>query len=300
MKNYISTTLVFILMSCTIAWGQTKKPTTTKKPLIAKKSTKIISPKTTTKTTTTTTTSSNPSVKPTVGQKKTTTTNPAVKPAGGQKKKTITPKQSIPTSTTTTQSKGPSIGENKKKDKVEVIKEPKYKRIRGVRFGVRVEASQFIPFETGADVAFSPGFNAGLIVNIPLNEKFSIQPEVLYAMGIQQSNEIAGSFEKFTTGSILTPVTLKINLGKGSTKFMVNVGGYANYYLSSISEETVLKGKTSTNYDLTGTDRFSYGAVLGLGVKLNKSILIEARSFYDLKNTTNKSIIATLGIGYLF
>ena len=294
-------------MSCTIAWGQTKKPTTTKKPLIAKKSAKIVSPKTTTKTTTTTTTTSNPAVKPTVGQKKTTTTTSVVKPTVGQKKTTtttttttITPKQSSPTSTTTTQSKGPSIGENKKKDKVEVIKEPKYTRIRGVRFGIRVEASQFIPFETGADVALSPGFNAGLIVNIPLNEKFSIQPEVLYGMGIQQSNEIAGSFEKFTTGSILTPVTLNINLGKGSTKFMVNVGGYANYYLSSISEEIVSKVKTSLSYDLTGTDRFSYGAVLGLGVKLKKSILIEARSFYDLKNTTNKSMVATLGIGYLF
>ncbi|MBC7408131.1 MAG: PorT family protein [Arcicella sp.] len=294
MKNYIIATLLIVLMSGKITWSQTKKPVTTKK------STTKAYPKTTNKTTTTTTTTTSSSaVKPPVVEKKTTTTTT-----------TITPPQSIPTSTTTTQSSGPSKVGKVKEDKVEVVKEPKYKKIKTpsdvngsskrVKFGIRVEASQFISFETGEDVAFSPGLNAGLIINILLNETFAIQPEVLYAMGVQQSNEIAGSFEKLTTGSILTPITLDINLGKGSTKFMVKVGGYANYYLSSTYEEAVSTFKTSIAYDLTGTNRFSYGTVLGIGVKLNKSILIEARSFYDLKNTNNKSMVATLGIGYLF
>ena len=291
MKNYFIATLLIVLMSGKITWSQTKKPATTKK------STTKVYPKTTSKTTTKTTTTSSSAVKPPIVEKKTTIIT------------TITPPQSIPTSTTTTQSSGPSKVGKVKEDKVEVVKEPKYKKLKTPsdvnssskrdKIGIRMEASQFISFETGADVAFSPGLNAGLIVNIPLNETFAIQPEVLYAMGVQQSNEIAGSFEKLITGSILTPITLDINLGKGSTKFMVKVGGYANYYLSSTSEETVSKFKTSITYDLTGTNRFSYGTVLGIGVKLNKSILIEARSFYDLKNINNKSIVATLGIGYL-
>ena len=297
MKNYIFPTLLIILMSSTIVLAQTKKPTTNKKPKTT------VSPKTTT-------TTSSPVVKPPAVERETTTTTTiTTTPSNTTKPSTST------SSTTIIQSAGPSKGgkvknEKVKEDNVEVVKEPKYKKIKtprglngsstGVKFGIRAEASQFITFETGVDIAFSPGFNAGLIVNIPLNETFAIQPEILYAMGVQQSNEIAGSFEKFTTGSILTPVTLNINLGQGSTKFMVNVGGYTNYYLNSTSETTIAKVKTSMSNDLTGIDRFSYGTVLGLGMKLNKSILIEARSFYDLKNTNNKSMLATLGIGYLF
>ncbi len=288
MKSYIIPTLLIILMSCTISLSQTKNPTTTKKPETSVKST---APKTTTNTTTKK--PSIPVVKPPLVERETTTTTT-----------TTTLPSTSTSSTTTIQSSGPSKGAKVKDEKVnendvEVVKEPN-SNSGGVRFGIRAEVSQFVSFKIGADVSFSPGFNAGLIVNIPLSETFAIQPEVLYAMNVQQSNEIAGTFERLTTGSILTPVTLNINLGKSSTKFMVNIGGYANYYLNSTVEKTFLKVKVLISNDLTGTDRFSYGSVLGLGVKLNKSILIEARSFYDLKYSNNKAMVTTLGVGYLF
>ena len=294
MKNCIIPTLLIILMSCTIVLSQTKNPTTTKKPETTVKST---APKTTTNTTTNK--SSTPPVKPPLIERETTTTTTTTTmPTSTSKPSTST------SSTTTIQSSGPSKGAKVKDEKVnkndvEVVKELNSSSA-GVRFGIRAEVSQFVSFKTGSDVSFSPGFNAGLVVNIPLSETFAIQPEVLYAMNVQQSNEIAGTFERLTTGSILTPVTLNINLGKSSTKFMVNIGGYANYYLNSTVEKTFLKVKMAISNDLTGTDRFSYGSVLGLGVKLNKSILIEARSFYDLKYSNNKAMVTTLGVGYLF
>lgn len=291
MKNCIISTLLIILMSCTVVLSQTKNPTTTKKPETTVKST---APNTTTNKK-----PSTPVVKPPLVERETTTTTTTTTlPSSTSKPSTST------SSTTTIQSSGPSKGVKVKDEKVnendvEVVKEPS-SNSGGVRFGIRAEVSQFVSFKTGADVSFSPGFNAGLIVNIPLSETFAIQPEVLYAMNVQQSNEIAGTFERLTTGSILTPVTLNISLGKSSTKFMVNIGGYANYYLSSTVEKTFLKVKVAVSNDLTGTDRFSYGSVLGLGVKLNKSILIEARSFYDLKYSNNKAMVTTLGVGYLF
>jgi hypothetical protein len=89
------------------------------------------------------------------------------------------------------------------------------------------------------------------------------------------------------------------NLGNSPTKFMINLGGYAEYALSASSEISVGGVKTIPPVTL-GDDKFGYGAALGLGVKINGSFLIEARSFYDLKTSNNKSIVSTIGIGYMF
>jgi hypothetical protein len=203
------------------------------------------------------------------------------------------------------------VEEKVKEPVAEKVKEPKYKKVKspresasgdkgGVRIGIRAEASQLFILEQGSEVAISPGFNAGLIVNLPLSEALAIQPEVLYSMGVAQSKEVAGTYYKSTLNTVLAPVTLNINLGHGPTKFMINLGGYAQYLLSTKIEESIAGVKTSMNADLTGTDRFDYGATVGLGVKINSSFLIEARSFYGLKDNSGKVMFATFGIGYLF
>ena len=326
MKNQLIVTLLIVLMSGTIAMAQTKKPTTTtKKPTTTVKSSV---PKTTTtkKTTTTTTTTTPVAVPPPVVEEKKTTTTTTTTETPTETKSTTTP--STTTTTTTTQSSGPSKGKKTseprvKEPKPERVREPRPVRVReprpervrtprepngssgGVKFGIRAEGSQFVTFEQGASFLFSPGINAGLIVNIPISEKLAVQPEVLYSMQTAKIDGILlgganGDFFKITNSSILTPLTLNINLGQSSTKFMINLGGYAEYALSSESQESVGGVKTSMSADLAGTDRFSYGTVFGLGVKLNGNFLIEARTFYDLKTSNNKSILSTIGIGYMF
>jgi hypothetical protein len=306
MKNHFIATLLFLCVTG-VAMGQTKKPTTTtKKPSTTVKTTP---PKTTTKTTTTTTTTS--PVVTTPVETQTTTTPPS-----SQKTSTSTTTTTTPSTTTTTQSSGPSKGkkpadpkpEKVKEPKPEKVKEPKPEKVRepkpekvktprassdggGVKFGIRAEATQAVSFESGGSYDFSPGVNAGLFVNIPFSEKVSIQPEVLYSM-----TNSAISPAKYTTNSILAPVTFNFNLGSGSTKFVISPGGYAEYLLSA----STTKSGVSVAADLTGLDKFSYGAVLGLGVKINSKLLIETRAFYDLKTSNNKDILATLGIGYMF
>ena len=325
MKNLFIVTLLIICMSATVGMTQTKKPsTTTKKPTTTVKSNV---PKTTTvkKTTTTTTTTTPVAVPPPVVEEKKTTTTTTTTTTPTETKSVTTP--STTTTTTTTQSSGPSKGKKVAEPKPEKVREPKPEKIRepkpervrtprpervrtprepngssgGVRFGIRAEANQFISFEQGAGLEFSPGFNAGLIVNLPLSEKIAIQPEVLYSMtSVKSNNGGAGDYVKYTAGSILTPVLLNINLGNGSTKFMINLGGYAEYALSASSEESVSGVKTTMTGDLTGLDRFFYGTVGGIGVKLNNKLTIETRSFYDLKTAKNNSIFTTFGIGYMF
>jgi Outer membrane protein beta-barrel domain len=322
MKNQFIITLLCLSLFGTIATAQTKKPTTTtKKPSTTVKST---APKTTTsKTTTTKTTTTVPTTGTTtttapviVEEKKTTTTTTTSSPTQDNSSSTN------PSSTTIQQSSGPSKGGKKpaeakpekvKEPKPERVREPKPERVReprpekvrnpssdeGIRFGIRAEANQFVSFEGGGQPDFSPGVNAGLIVNIPISESVAIQPEVLYSMTNIKASEGA-DYDKTTLGSILVPVTFNIKLGQGPTKFMINPGGYADYLLSLSKEESIGGAKSSGSLDLTGADRFGYGAVLGLGVKLNSGLMIETRAFYDLKTSNNKSILATFGIGYMF
>jgi hypothetical protein len=326
MKNQFIITLLCLSFIGTMATAQTKKPTTTTTTPVRKPSTTVKStaPKTTTtKTSTTkTTTTTVPSTTNT-----TTTTIPVVV----EEKKTTTtssPTQDNSTnstsgSTTIQQSSGPSKGGKKPADarpervrepkpervrepKPERVREPKPERVRtasndegGIKFGIRAEGTQVVSFEEGGQPDFSPGVNAGLIVNIPVSEAIAIQPEVLYSMTSIKVSDGA-DYQKITSGSILAPVTFNIKLGQGPTKFMINPGGYADYLLNVNTEESIGGTKSSGSIDLTGTDKFSYGAVLGLGVKLSSGLLIETRAFYDLKTSNNKSILATFGIGYFF
>lgn len=308
MKNPRILTLLFLTLSITIGAAQTKKPTT-KKPTTTVKSTP--SKTTTTQKTTTTTTTTPVAVPPVVQEKKTTTT---------ETRSQTTP-SSTTTTTTTTQSSGPTKNKNNSQPS---MKEPKPKRVResktervkelrldnngtnisagGIRLGIRAEATQLLSFEEGGQPDFSPGFNAGLIVNFPLSRNIAIQPEILYSMAsIKATNPIsAKDFVRSTSSSVLAPVTVNFNLGNGSTKFMVNPGGYMNYLLVASASQSVSGVTESAAIDLTGVDKLSYGAVLGLGVKINGIFLVEVRSFYDLKESNNKSIFSTVGIGYMF
>ena len=311
MKNHFIVTLLIVLMSGTIAMAQTKKPTTPiKKPTTTVKSNV---PKTTTiKKTTTTTTTTTPVTPPPIVEEKKTTTTTTTTETPTEKKSTTTP--STTTTTTTTQSSRPSKGKKTSEPRVkepnsERVREPRPERVRtprpervktprepnassgGVRFGLRVEATQALTFELGGNYDISPGVNAGLFANVPLSEKVSIQPEVLYSMQVAKIDPV-----KNITNSILVPITFNFNLGNGSTKFVISPGGYANYFLSA---SNTTNGVTVAA-DLTGVDKFYYGAVLGLGVKINGNFLIEARSFYDLKESNNKTFLSTIGIGYMF
>ena len=296
MKNPFILALLISCVSITVAMAQTKKTTTpTKKPTTTVKSS---APQT-----------SNP-------KKTTTTTSPVVSPPVVEQNKTTTtttPTQNTttPSTTTTIQSSGPSKGKNNSEPKPERVREPKPEKVKtprvpngssgGVKFGIRAEATQIVTFEQGGSSGIAPGVNAGLIVNIPFSEKVSIQPEVLFSMQtFKISNSGTSDYVKATGNSILAPVILNLNLGRSSTKFMVNLGGYAEYALSASTEQSINGDKLSKTIDLSGMDKFSYGTVVGLGVKLNNNFLIEARSFYDLKTSNNKTIVATLGIGYLF
>jgi hypothetical protein len=303
MKYHFVINLLCLCLIGNISLAQQKKPISPKKPTTTIKTTP---PKTAPKTTViskppTTTTPTPPATTPKVEEKKPAkTTVPSSPPV-----KVETPEEQ-PSSTTVQQSTGPIKGN--KLEEAEV-KEPKPKKIktpkipiegREIRFGVRAEITQHYTLEVGGGIDLSPGVNIGLLANLPISEQVSLQPEVLFSLINIQSSTDDNNYVKSSIGSVLVPLMFNFNFGKNATKFMINLGGYANYGLSQ-STKVISLGKTikDGSVDL-GNDRFDYGLGVGVGVKLNSKLIIEARSFYGMKDNINKNGFGTIGVGYFF
>ncbi len=309
MKYYFFINLLCLYLIVNISLAQQKKPVSPKKPTATVKTTvpKQTLPKTNipTKPTTTTTTKPSTTVIPVptptkVEEKKpakTNTTSPA-------SIKTETPTEQ-PSSTTIQQSSGPIKG-NKLEEEIKDSKSQKAKtpkiplEARAIKFGIRAEATQSFTLENGSGINLSLGVNIGLIVNLPINKIVSIQPEVLYSMVNTKASTDDNNYVKSSIGSVLVPLMFNFNFGKSTTKFMLNLGGYGNYGLSQ-NTKIVSSGTTIKEglIDL-GNDRFDFGGGIGVGVKLKNKLIIEARSFYGMKDNFNKNGFGTIGVGYFF
>ncbi len=304
MKYYFIINLLYFSLIGNISLAQQNKPISPKKPTTT---VKITAPKQATS-------------KTTIPPKPSTTVISTPPPSKAEEKKpskittTSTPviKTEIPTeqpsSTTIQQSSGPMKG-NKLEEEEEEVKEMKPKKIktpkipiegRDIKFGVRAEITQHYTLNMGGGIDLSPGVNIGLMANLPITEIVSIQPEVLFSLINIQSSTDDNNYVKSAIGNILVPLMFNLNFGKSSTKFMLNLGGYANYGLSQ-STKVISLGKTvkDGSVDL-GNDRFDYGLGIGVGVKLNNKLIIEARSFYGMKDNINKNGFGTIGVGYFF
>jgi hypothetical protein len=302
MKYHFAINLLCLYLIGNISLAQQKKPISPKKPTVTIKTTPPkTAPKTTVISKPPTTTTNPPTTPPKVEEKKPAKTNAASNPP--TKTETSTEQ---PSSTTIQQSTGPMKGN--KLDEVEV-KEPKLKKTktpkipiegREIKFGVRAEATQHYTLEVGGGVDLSPGINVGILANLPISEQVSIQPEVLYSIISIKSSTDDNNYVKSSIGSVLVPLMFNFNFGNNTTKFMLNLGGYANYGLSQ-STKVISLGKTvkDGSVDL-GNDRFDYGLGVGIGVKLNNKLMVEARSFYGMKDNINKNGFGTIGVGYFF
>ena len=301
MKYQFIICLISLSFIGNIALSQQKKPISPKKPTTTVKTTapKPTIPNSTVPTKPSTTVISTPPPTKVEGKKptkNTTSSTPVIK--------TEIPSEQ-PSSTTIHQSSGPIKGnkmeEEVKESKSKKVKTPKIPlQGRFIKFGIRAEATQSFTLENGGSIDLSPGVNIGLIVNMPINEIVSIQPEILYSIINVRASTDENNYVKSSISSVLVPLMLNFNFGKNTTKFIFNLGGYSNYGLSQ-STKSVSVGITikDSAVDL-GNDRFDFGGGIGVGVKLKNKLIIEARSFYSMKDNINKNGFGTIGVGYFF
>ena len=304
MKYYFAIYLFCLSLIGNVSLAQQKKPISPKKPTVIIKTLppKIV-PKTTVITKPSTTTTSTPPTSPT--PPKTEEKKPAKTTNNPPTPKTEMPTEQ-PSSTTIQQSTGPVKG-NKLEDLT--VKEPKQKKVKtpkipiegkDIKLGVRAEITQHYSFDVSGGIDFSPGINIGVLANLPITEQIAIQPELLYSIINIKSSIDDNNYVKSSIGSILVPLMFNFSFGKNDTKYMLNLGGYTNYGLSQ-SLKVITSGTTikDSSIDL-GNDRFDYGLGVGVGVKLNNKLMIEARTFYGMKDNINKNGFGSVGVGYFF
>lgn len=188
------------------------------------------------------------------------------------------------------------------------VKEP-------VRFGIKgaATASQFSEQElNGRNQKL--GFNAGVFVNVPLSEKFALQPEVLYnqmgAKSVLSDTEVtAGSTTvrtkqdySTTLNYISVPVMLQM---KPADNFYVEAGPEVSYFVDGKNKgeqtiATTTSGTTSTqtmsaseSINKDDIKKFNIGFGLGLGYYFTRNLGINARYVNSLTHIYNNTDAAT-------
>jgi hypothetical protein len=150
------------------------------------------------------------------------------------------------------------------------------------------------------------GFCAGIFVELNLGRILTIQPEVLYTMKgadtLVEEGELTGT-GKLRFNYIEIPVLLKLRLPTGPVHPFVFAGPSFGFMLKSKFDSIFGDGEP-----IEGLGKFDYGAVLGGGVQLGRSIHLDVRYTMGLQkleipdlgtiDLKNGVLSATLGLAF--
>ncbi len=174
----------------------------------------------------------------------------------------------------------------------------------GVKAGVNVSN---ITGSDSRDQDSRLSFNGGFVAELPISEKFSLQPEVIYSA---QGSTIAAIDEdnfldideniEYQLDYIQVPLLAKIYLADG---FSLQGGPSINFLVNEeIDSQPVSNGGDINIVD--GANKFEFGTAAGLEYQFDNGFFIQGRytrgftRIYDNVNAYNYAIQA--GVGYVF
>lgn len=153
--------------------------------------------------------------------------------------------------------------------------------------------------QDGTDITITQGnynksdaitsYHAGLVAEIKLLDKLSLQPELLYST---QGATYKNAVEEFKNelGYISIPLLAKIYL---TESISLELGPQASFLLSE-----------KNKFDYQKSETFEFSAVGGLGLNLTKNLFIQARYGLGLteasKDAKTKNSVVQLSAGILF
>ncbi len=161
------------------------------------------------------------------------------------------------------------------------------------------------------------GFYVGALLELPLGDVISLQPEVIYSRqgAAWEQKNILGEFKKDLKLDYLNiPVMAKVNLGplflQGGVQFGFLVG-------KPETSSTVNGLRVTEQVDKDAYASFDFGVGAGLGVNLGQHFFVEARYTHSLTNALDpnnnslknahisddnnfKNAVLSLGLGVKF
>lgn len=161
----------------------------------------------------------------------------------------------------------------------------------GVKAGVNFASQTGDAYMEG--VAFDKdgitSYHAGLVAELKLLDRFSVQPELLYST---QGATYKNAFDEFKNelGYLSIPVMAKFYL---TDSFSLEVGPQASFLLSE-----------KNDFDVKDAETFEFGLNAGLGFKITKNLFIQGRYGLGLteasKNADVKNSTVQLSAGFMF
>ena len=160
----------------------------------------------------------------------------------------------------------------------------------GVKGGVNFASQTGDAFpEQNFDKEGITSFHAGLVAEVKLLDRFSLQPELLYStQGATYKNAVTEF--KNELGYISIPVMAKFYL---TDSFSLEVGPQASFLVSE-----------KNDFDVEDAETFEFGLNAGLGFKITKNFFVQGRYGLGLteasKNADVKNSTVQLSAGFMF
>ncbi len=157
-----------------------------------------------------------------------------------------------------------------------------------------------------SDITYNikPGFHAGGLVSIPLFNKFSLQPEIMYSGMGTHYKEADGDTSNFNLGYINFPVLLKFTTSFGlfaelGPQFGVLISAKEKYKDAYENRpETNIKADYKST-DISAVFGVGYLSPLNLGIdaryNLGMANILKNNAVYSIKNN-----VIQIGVFYLF
>ncbi len=187
-----------------------------------------------------------------------------------------------------------------------------------VKFGVKVGMNFSSLYGDMSSASIRPGMYAGVYARIPVAEKFSIQPEVLYSMqGADSDNYYywggywyydSGSDQKYELDYINVPIMVQYEIIKG---LRAELGPQFSFAVYKKHKYRYVDYNSNYNYQSSDKDLNSFDVGLNMGVnyELPNGINFAARyslgfinvndsdyySGYDIRNQ-----VFSAGVGFTF
>ena len=161
------------------------------------------------------------------------------------------------------------------------------------------------------------GFYVGALLELPLGDVISLQPEVIYSLqgAAWEQKNILGEFKKDLKLDYLNiPVMAKVNFGP-----LFLQGGVQFGFLVGKPEVSYTRGaqRVTEKVDKDAYAAFDFGVSAGLGVNLSQHFFVEARYTHSLTNALDpnnnslknahisddnnfKNAVLSLGLGVKF
>lgn len=156
----------------------------------------------------------------------------------------------------------------------------------GVKAGVNISS---VSKDTWEDSKSKVGFNAGVFMNAPLAENFSIQPEVLYSQyGAKTTTKLLNQTYSSTMSLdyITVPVMFQYN---ATPEFYLEAGPEFGFLVSAKNKfENESTGNSNTSKDFKDSlNTFNFGVGIGLGYNITPEFGINARYIAGLNDFTD-------------